>query len=108
MAAKLKPYELEMQPLPLEKFHWDKEQKTLSAEMSDFGSAREGPFWLQRLYNDAADIGIAIYSDATDRTERFVLVKEHKDKEGDLQYFEFSPLNLTLKSKVRKVVIFND
>lgn len=105
---KRKPYEFPIESfrvLPLNKFtrYGDTE---LTAEMSDFGPARAGTPWLQRFYNDACDVGIVIYSPTTEARRRFVLSKEVRDAEGDLQAFVFTPLDHA--GWVEKVTIFND
>ncbi len=71
--------EIPMTLLPLKTFTFNKKDKTLSAFASDFGALRDtysprtGRTWLQRLYNDSCDIGIAIQSELTGKTERFYL-----------------------------------
>ncbi len=100
--------ELPVNPLPLERFDYDKQKRTLTAFESDL---RSQPFngtypWLQRLYNDACDIGIAIRSHHTGAIERFCLHKEMVDREGDLQGWVFKPCPES-KSDLT-VTIFND
>lgn len=94
-------------PLPLDRFIYNKLDGTLVAEASDFGPSRNGRGWLQRLYDDAADVGIAILSQTTGRVERFYLIEEHVDRDGDLTHWEFEPCNKKL-STVKRVIIFND
>lgn len=91
--------------MPLKTFFWDRDKQELTADASDFGSVAEGTWWLQQLYDDACDIGIAIES-PTGKVELFTLADEVKDGEGDLMYWEFSPVNP--KCRVKTVRIFND
>lgn len=46
--------------------------------------------WLQRLYNDALDVGIVIRSHHTGRVERFCLVRT-EERDGDLLSWQFGP-----------------
>jgi hypothetical protein len=103
--TKLKPNELTPQPLPLGRFHWDREREELVAETSDFGPCREGWWWLGPLYNDACDLGIAIRSHRTGAIVRFYLHEEVK-RDGELQYMVFRPMHQL--GTVRRVVVFND
>ncbi len=98
---------LKLTPLALSRFHYDKVRKLLSAEASDFGPAREGQWWLQRIYDDACDVGIAVHNKDTGRTEVFYLHDVKEDGEGDIQAWSFRPLNEKLAT-VKEVIIFND
>ena|ERR1700722_15518214 len=99
------PSQLNLSPLPLDKFLYSSKDQSLSAEMSDFGPAREGHWWLQRIYSDACDIGIAIRSHYTNKVEIFYLEREEV-REGDLLAMYFKPLSKSCR--VKSVVIFND
>lgn len=107
--TKRKPYERDMtlNALPLSRFHWHKESNTLSAEDSDLRSSSfDGTHpWMQRVYTDACDIGICIYSELTERFVRFTLSKEEV-RDGDLLWWEFKPLDDA--GLVEKVIIWND
>lgn len=102
-----KSNELDLIPLSLEKFTWKAKDQTLSAEESDLHShSFDGTYpWLQRLYNDACDVGIAIRSHYTGKVERFHLEKEEK-REGDLLSWTFRPVDKNCR--VKQVIIFND
>lgn len=94
-------------PLDLKRFHFDPIKRTLSAEASDFGSYQEiRRRWIQRLYDDACDVGIVIKSHFTEKEERFVLEREDRDDEGDLQCWHFVPVSKL--ARVETVTIFND
>ncbi len=98
--------ELAMRPLDLSRFTYNKTDRTLAAEASDFGPFRDGTRWLCRIWNDSCDIGIAIRSHKTDKVEKFYL--EHEEvRDGDLLAYHFKPVNAAL-STVQSVVIFND
>jgi hypothetical protein len=94
---------LAMTALPLDKFFVH--QGVLVAEASDFGPLREGRWWLQRIYDDAADIGIAILSHHTGDTQLFYL-DEEEINDGDLKAYHFKAVDP--KCRVQKVTIFND
>lgn len=92
-------------PLSLERFTFHEDTKTLVAEASDFGPMRDGAWWMQRLYDDACDVGIAIRSHETDRVQVFHLERE-ETRDGDLLAWHFKPMDKTCP--VRGVTIFND
>lgn len=98
----LKPNELAVPALNMRRFTWDRAKGELVAEASDL----EG-FALNRLYNDACDVGIAIRSHHTGRVLRFVLVRVVTDHEGDVLYWSFAPLHGSF-SNVRRVTVLND
>lgn len=112
---KTRPYDLDLTAyaLPLERFHYDAKEKSLSAEEFVLRSTKfDGTCpWLRPLYNDACDVGMAIRSHYSGRVVRFVLVKE-ETRDGDILAWHFVPErpNLTdpLTNRVKTVVIFND
>lgn len=89
-------------------FTWDAGSRTLTAEASDL--AGRGAFG--RLYDDAADQGIAIESGRTGRTGRFVVSEEHQDREGDITHWTLVATPETARQLPEmadvKVVVFND
>ncbi len=97
--------------LPLTRFTWSKDNQSLVAECSDFGPLREtfdvrtGRRWIQQIWNDACDVGIAIISLETMHEERFCLHATHS-RGGDLLYWEFKPVDDNCR--VQLVTIFND
>jgi hypothetical protein len=97
---------LYVRQLPLSRFDWNKERGVLSACASDFGPLRDGMWWVGRLYDDAADMGIAIKSERTGVIERFVLSDE-EERGGELLAWRFVPVN-PQKSRVSSVIVFND
>lgn len=102
-----KPYDRDMTTLPLERFSWDPKTKELVAWESEL---RDHPFdgryhWLQQMFSDACDVGIAIRSQHTDSVVRFCLSKELKNPDGETYGWEFKPYD---QCRVTKVVIFND
>lgn len=93
--------------LPLERFTYNKEDKSLSAFESDL---RNRPFdgtypWLHRLYDDACDEGIAIRSHHTGVVQRFYLERT-EERDGDLLAWHFKPTHQN--QNIKSVVIFND
>jgi hypothetical protein len=99
----LKTLELPVPALPLQRFTFDR--GTLTATASDFGTPRDGLWWLGRLYNDACDVGIVIRSELTGEERRFVLSKQ-VEREGEVLYWEFAPVERL--QHVGLVTIFND
>lgn len=67
-------------------------KKMLIADHSDLGNY----IW-QRLYDDAIDVGIALYNPSTGATTRWSLTEEVRDKEGELSVTLFSPTPETFR-----------
>lgn len=85
--------------LDASRFHWDTDMRLLSEEAGTCGFSR-----CQRLYDDAADVGIYIHNPKTGRTEAFYLDKTD-EIEGDVLAWRFKPVNSKLEMAV---TIFND
>ena len=95
--------------IPLEKFSWNKDTKTLTTEASTLGSIREGTWWMHQIYDDACDTGITIRSHYTGKDQTFYLTKElyqGRGEDRELVGWEFAPVDK--KCKAKKVVIFWD
>jgi len=52
---------------------------------------------MQPLYDDAADVGFALYNPATNVTTNWYWAEEERDKEGDLVVEIFKPTHETLR-----------
>lgn len=91
--------------LPLDKFHWDAETRSLTAEASSFGPAREGTPWIYSIYDDACDEGIAIQSHKTHKIAHFWLMETEKG-DGEIRAWHFQPVVSTFR--VQRVTILND
>lgn len=90
---------MQMIPLPIKGFHYDRESHTLTAEASDFGRG----FHIARVYDDAMDLGISIQGRTV---QTFILAEEVRDTSGDIVLWNFVAEN---SSKVNvKAVVFND
>lgn len=100
METRLKPNEHAMLPIPLRTF--TRSGGTLSADISDI----DATCWMNRLYNDACDVGLAIRSETTGRVERFYHTNEERDREGDIVAWHFAATDL--KCPIQRVVVFND
>ena len=87
MTTHRKSYELDIPALNLKAFDWDRENNSLTAEVS----CLEG-FAIRRLFNDACDMGIAILS-PSGVTKRFNLVGTDEDGEGEVQGWHFNPVD---------------
>lgn len=94
---------LDLTTLPLNKFYYA--NGNMSAQASDFGPLRDGFWWLQQIYPDAADMGIAVKSHKTGKVEIFTFEGEYH-QEGECCYWHFKPVNP--KCKVKQVLIYND
>lgn len=98
-----KSNERHINAVPLDMFNWNKDKKSLSAELSDLEVYSD--WFCQPLYNDAADVGIAIYSETTDVTHRFYL-DDTITRWEDIMEWVFKPIDQNCPVKV--VTIFND
>jgi hypothetical protein len=56
-------------------FSWDAERKMFVAEISDLGQG----FRFERMYPDAADIGLVLRSHKTEVTARYYVVDQNGD-----------------------------
>ena len=67
---------------------------------------------LQRLYDDAMDVGFAIKSDKTGNVITFSMVDVKRDDEGELQYWTYAATADCIRKypECRKIqiIIFND
>lgn len=100
---------LEMVSINLKRFLWDKGNRLLAADASNLGPACEGNWWLRRIYPDACDVGIRIFSAKTGKSMTFYLEREERDAEGDLVAWHFRPVPESRREcNVDEVVIFND
>lgn len=92
-------------------FHWHKESRCFSAELSDFNGL-SAPEIFERLWNDSCDVGIKMISEKTGRKAWYYLKDEVRDREGDLQYYLLEPTEQTVKKfpqlKNSNIKIFND
>lgn len=92
--------------ISLKCFHWHKDDSSLSCEMSDIGPLRDGRWWIQQIWDDSADAGIMIRSHVTGAVHAFYLDHEERDRENDLMYYTFKPVDR--KCPIKSVTIFND
>lgn len=105
----------ELNPTPIDRNHFQVQGNTLVAFASDIASLEQcserGCPWLQAIFTDAADVGLAIhrrYVTAGQReTVRFYLDKEDV-MAGDLRAWHFKPCRVTEAGGIKEVIIFND
>lgn len=83
-------------------FLYDPTTNTFSAEASDLRGFRLG-----RIYDDACDIGFTLVSQRTGREIVFALAHEERDREGDLLFEDFRPVNRN-EWGAGTVRVFND
>lgn len=95
--------------LDLERFSFDAKDGSLVAFESDLrDEAYNGTLsWMQKQ-TQTGKAFIDIRSHRTQRIERFWLTSVDRDREGDLQAWRFHPMEIPPRTKVLKVVIFND
>ena len=87
--------------------HYSKE-KRLVAEISSTGIKR-----FDRLYDDAVDVGFAVFNEKTPSVTRWVLSREVRDEvENELVAWHFVPTPETLRAEPNtegyKIVLLND
>ena len=88
-------------------FSVDRVKQTLTAEISELGVR---PF--VRMYSDACDEGIEIYSDKTGKVSRWVIQETCYDDDGDITCWKLEPTGGSLAHDISLATwtmkIFND
>jgi hypothetical protein len=92
---------LSIRPISTAHFTWVPKEQTLVTEASDIRQYN----CLQQMYDDAADVGMALRSHRTGNVQRFYFAGRVYQGE-DVAYFEFLPEDP--KCPVKKVVVLND
>lgn len=88
-------------------FNWNPLTKTLTAEDSDLRQGATAGGWVQQVWNDSADVGIAIRSHKTGKVERFYLDKVDMTPDGeDIAGWNFLPVDTDCP--VKRVLVIND
>ncbi len=105
-----KSYELELVPVSSKWFHYDPIANELFAEASTLAA---NGIKLQPLFNDAADVGLAVRSEKTGKVVRFAFSNPVVDDEGELQAEVFRPYDVDVRHESRfartlKLVVVND
>lgn len=74
-------------------FQFNRGTEVFTADASDFGpGAFQAIFTEQgRVYNDSCDVGFTLVSSKTGKKIIFVLAHTENDRDGDTQYWEFTP-----------------
>ena len=85
-------------------FWYDKESKLFSQEASTLRNYN----FLSRLYNDACDTGFVLVSHKTGKEVPFYLADEVKNRDGDVEHWEFAPAVSLPAHQDCNVMIFND
>lgn len=102
--------QLRMQTVDLRKFNVQKQKRgsateyRLTAFASDFGPLRNGTWWLQQVWDDSCDLGIAIRSHHTGEVERFYV--DEVTEYDEIKAWHFAPCSPYCK--VRRVTVYND
>lgn len=88
-------------------FTYTEADRTFVSEASDLDNRH-----LQRIYDDACDVGLAIQSDKTGRVVRFYMDGAKTDGEGELTHWTYKPLPEDVRRMPDvadlKVIVFND
>lgn len=95
--------------MPLDKFLWDKNAKTLTAEASDFGPLANGRWWMVDIFKGLAIKGIFIRSHFTGKVECFRFSRNIYSGSGEDREqvgIVFCPVNE--QCKIKLVTIYND
>ena len=93
-----------------DQFSYDAKTRTFIVESSDLAPLRS--FGWTRLYPDACDVGIFLTSSKTGVTIRYYISNTIEDREGDVQYWELSPVTEDIRKfpvvRNTKVIVYND
>jgi hypothetical protein len=71
-----------------QRFFWDKATRTFHADISDLGP----DFYFGCVYDDAADVGLALRSRYDSRTIVFVVDRTERDREHEITGWHLSPV----------------
>lgn len=100
-------------PFSSKLFQTSQDLHIISAEVAELtrGNSASG-IWMGPLYDDAADVGICIFSERTKAIARWCLSEVKKDGEGDVLSWEFVAAPETLRwhpyLERWKVIVYND
>jgi len=83
---------LYVQPVESNRFTFFKPKNEFVADISDLGAFR-----FQRLYDDAADVGLALLSSKTGKIALFYLQCEHTNGDGDITHWTLFPTKEAIK-----------
>jgi dipeptidyl aminopeptidase/acylaminoacyl peptidase len=91
-------------------FTYSNKDKTLVSEASDLDNRH-----LERIYDDACDVGFAVKSDKTDSVVVFVMsspIYHGAGEDREISGWEYEPANFSIRQhpecRGMKAVIFND
>lgn len=80
-----------MQVFKTEQFYWNADAKTLSCDASDLGF-RAGELPMERIFNDAADAGVAVRNPTTGRICIYSFVRQLKNSENEVTEWQFEAM----------------
>lgn len=89
-------------PYRTSSFHFDRQSRLFTAEISDLRAVRSGAIF-ERVWNDSADEGLTLVSTRTGREVVYV-VTDVVSREGDLLYWDLVSVNDSQPA----IRIFND
>ena len=94
-------------PFNSRQFSYTHGDKTLISEASDLDNLH-----LQRLYDDACDVGFAVQSDQTGNVVVFVMSEAKSNGEGELTHWLYEPTAESIRKYPEcvgmKAIVFND
>lgn len=109
MRLSARPYDLEMHAVSSKKFHYADGE--LVADASDLGFGA-GTVPGERMFNDAADWGIAVRSAHTGRVVRFSLISENRNHDNEVVAWVYRPILADVKDCVKactlRMLVIND
>lgn len=89
---------------------WNGKTKTFAAELSDLHDG----FGMERVYDDACDIGLTLHNPDTGKEVTFYLAHEERsnDEDNELRWYEFAVIPEHVRKNRNldgvKVILFND
>lgn len=91
----------------LQDFSWNKEDRTLVAEVSTLSCGRSRATTAQ-VYDDACDVGFVIESHHTDRRITFAQSNTDRNADGEIMGWWFKPCERKDAALGIRVLIIND
>ncbi len=89
------------------RFTWIAATREFVAELSDLRGVE-----FERAYPDACDMGLRIISEQTGEEAVFVVEKEQRNHEGELEYIQLKPTRESVRQSPNlrgtKMTLFND
>ena len=98
---------LNLTPFPSNLFRWNKEEQCLIAEASELHNQH-----LQRMYDDACDVGLAVRSEKTGNVVEYALTEVDRDGEFEVLCWVYEPTDESVRlvpgCENTSVLVYND